>query len=162
MMHWRRTGGAGPSRLERVMSRTTSHRLIRLALLATALAFPAVALAGGGHGSNGDSSNNPFTGDSYAYFHGGRNEGQGAMILPGRAYGPPPTGIQLYPPAGRDVGRSSGEANRVDANSAATSSGDASSAADTRRGGATRSFRPSQGPDADASAPPGQPARPAP
>ena len=140
------------------MSRTTSHRLIRLALLAGALAFPVVALAGGGHGSNGDSSNNPFTGDSYAYFHGGHNEGQGAMILPGRAYGAPPTGIQLYPPTAREAARSSASANGVNANSAA----DASRAAATHRDGTERSFRPAQAPDAGASAPPGEPVRPTP
>ena len=44
------------------------------------------AVAGGGRG--GDGSMNPFTGDSYAYFHGGHNLGEEGMILPGRA--PPP------------------------------------------------------------------------
>jgi len=41
------------------------------------------AAAGGGRG--GDGSMNPFTGDSYAYFHGGHNLGEEGMILPGRA-----------------------------------------------------------------------------
>jgi hypothetical protein len=40
--------------------------------------------AGRGGGDSGDSSMNPFTGDSYAYFHGGHNLGEQAMILPGR------------------------------------------------------------------------------
>jgi hypothetical protein len=44
---------------------------------------------------SGDSSMNPYTGDSYAYFHGGHNLGEGAMIRPGGT--PPPTGWQLYP-----------------------------------------------------------------
>jgi hypothetical protein len=48
---------------------------------------------------SGDSSMNPFTGDSYAYFHGGHNLGEGAMIRPGGT--PPRTGWQLYPWRGR-------------------------------------------------------------
>jgi hypothetical protein len=86
------------------MHRPTLRHLLTFALVLAALAMaPAAAIAGGSHGS-GDSSNNPFTGDSYAYFHGGRNAGRQAMILPGRQYGPPPSGYQLYP---RDARRAS-------------------------------------------------------
>lgn len=65
----------------------------------------AVALTIGGVGvalaarDSGDSSMNPFTGESYAYFHGGRNLGEGAMIRPGGT--PPPQGFRLYPPRER-------------------------------------------------------------
>ena len=82
------------------MTRTSRHRLIPLVLLA-ALAVPNAAFAGGRGGDSGDSSSNPFTGDSYAYFHGGHNLGEQAMILPGRQNGPPPSGVQLYPPQSR-------------------------------------------------------------
>jgi hypothetical protein len=79
------------------MHRATLRHLLTFVLVLAALAMaPAAAIAGGSHGS-GDSSNNPFTGDSYAYFHGGQNAGRQAMILPGRHYGPPPSGYQLYP-----------------------------------------------------------------
>jgi len=47
--------------------------------------LPGSALAAGrGGGDSGDSSMNPFTGDSYAYFHNGHNLGEQGMILPGR------------------------------------------------------------------------------
>ena len=39
-------------------------------------------IAGGGRG--GDGSMNPFTGNSYAYFHGGHNLGEEGMNLPAR------------------------------------------------------------------------------
>ena len=39
---------------------------------------------GGGFSSGGDSGMNPFTGDSYAYFHGGRNLGEEGTIRPNR------------------------------------------------------------------------------
>ena len=55
-------------------------RVLVLGMLVAGTAF-----AGGGGGRGGDGSMNPFTGDSYAYFHGGRNLGEEAMILPGRA-----------------------------------------------------------------------------
>ncbi|SRR6266576_3755311 len=42
------------------------------------------AIAHGGGGRGGDSSMNPFTGDSYAYFHGGHNLGEQAMNIPWR------------------------------------------------------------------------------
>ncbi len=45
----------------------------------------ATAHGGGGGGFSGDdSSMNPFTGDSSAYFHGGPNLGEEGMIRPGR------------------------------------------------------------------------------
>jgi hypothetical protein len=67
------------------------HRVWQL-LVASALAGAAsVAGAGGGGGGggfsggdSGDSSMNPFTGDSYAYFHCGHNLGEEGMIVPGR------------------------------------------------------------------------------
>jgi hypothetical protein len=39
---------------------------------------------GGGRGGGGDSSMNPYTGDSYAYFHGGHNLGEQGMNIPWR------------------------------------------------------------------------------
>src|SRR6266480_4065208 len=42
------------------------------------------AIAHGGGGRGGDSSMNPFTGDSYAYFHGGHNLGEQGMNIPWR------------------------------------------------------------------------------
>src|SRR5881227_934113 len=42
------------------------------------------SIAHGGGGRGGDSSMNPFTGDSYAYFNGGHNLGEEGMIRPGR------------------------------------------------------------------------------
>src|SRR5690349_18285363 len=45
------------------------------------------SLVGGG---SGDSSMNPFTGDSYAYFHGGHNLGEQGTIFPDHAYRTPP------------------------------------------------------------------------
>jgi hypothetical protein len=66
-----------------------------------------VAYAGGG-GRGGDSSMNPFTGDSYAYFNGGHNLGEKAMIRPGGT--PPATGYQLYPPNGRVAAQSKPQA----------------------------------------------------
>ncbi|HVO91084.1 MAG TPA: hypothetical protein VMV45_21285 [Casimicrobiaceae bacterium] len=52
-------------------------------LTATGLAVGTVVPAIAGM-DTGDSSMNPFTGDSYAYFHGGHNAGEQAMIIPGR------------------------------------------------------------------------------
>src|SRR6478735_11267115 len=46
--------------------------------------------AGRGGGDSGDSSMNPFTGDSYAYFHGGHNLGEQGTIFPDHAYRTPP------------------------------------------------------------------------
>ena len=55
-------------------------------LLAVALTagMSGVAVADFG-GDSGDSSMNPFTGDSYAYFHGGHNLGEQGTIRPNRA-----------------------------------------------------------------------------
>lgn len=70
------------------MSRnTTLHILRTLAAVACAAAMSAIptAQAGGrGGGDSGDSSMNPFTGDSYAYFHGGHNLGEQGTIRPNR------------------------------------------------------------------------------
>jgi hypothetical protein len=57
-------------------------QLVLVAVLGASLPAGAIARGGGGHG--GDSSMNPFTGDSYAYFHGGHNLGEQAMIIPWR------------------------------------------------------------------------------
>ncbi|HSV17322.1 MAG TPA: hypothetical protein VLR71_02860 [Casimicrobiaceae bacterium] len=65
---------------------------------AAGLSGAALAARGGGGGSGGDSSMNPYTGDSYAYFHGGHNLGEPGTIRPGGT--PPPTGYQLWPPRG--------------------------------------------------------------
>ena len=43
-----------------------------------------VAFANRGGGDSGDSSMNPITGDSYAYFHGGHNLGEQGTIRPNR------------------------------------------------------------------------------
>lgn len=62
--------------------------LLRRVALAGMLATASAAVAGGGGGfsggNGGDSSMNPYTGDSYAYFHCGHNLGEEGMILPGR------------------------------------------------------------------------------
>ena len=65
------------------------HRvLLAQAVLAGMLVIVSTADAGGGGGSSGgrggDSSMNPFTGDSYAYFNCGHNLGEQGMIIPGR------------------------------------------------------------------------------
>ena len=79
----------------------TRRRGIGLACLAFALALPIAAGARGGGGGrggdSGDSSMNPFYGDSYRYFNG-RNLGEGGTILPGGRQ--PPSGIQLVPNLG--------------------------------------------------------------
>ena len=74
-----------------------SYRLAGIGLWAMMFAVispVAIAHGGGGGGggfsgggNGGDSSMNPFTGDSYAYFHGGRNLGEEGTIRPNR---PPP------------------------------------------------------------------------
>ena len=65
---------------------TTLHRLRTFAVVAfaSALAVPAAYAGGRGGGDSGDSSMNPFTGDSYAYFHGGHNLGEQGTIRPNR------------------------------------------------------------------------------
>jgi hypothetical protein len=60
-------------------------QLLLTAVLAAGMSGAAVANRGG---DSGDSSMNPFTGDSYAYFHGGHNLGEQGTIRPDRA--PPP------------------------------------------------------------------------
>jgi hypothetical protein len=65
------------------------HRVWQLLVaIAVAGAGPVAAAGGGGGGfsggDSGDSSMNPFTGDSYAYFHCGHNLGEEGMIVPGR------------------------------------------------------------------------------
>jgi hypothetical protein len=56
-----------------------------VACMLMAIVTPASAGGGGGFsGDSGDSSMNPFTGDSYAYFNCGHNLGEEGMIVPGR------------------------------------------------------------------------------
>ena len=62
--------------------RSCGARLLVGALSAMVLSGPAIANRGGG--DSGDSSMNPFTGDSYAYFHGGHNLGEQGTIRPNR------------------------------------------------------------------------------
>jgi hypothetical protein len=62
-----------------------TKQLLLTAALAAGMSGAAVANRGG---DSGDSSMNPFTGDSYAYFHGGHNLGEQGTIRPDRA--PPP------------------------------------------------------------------------
>lgn len=68
------------------MIRERGLLLVPLALaVALGASISSSAVAGGrGGGDSGDSSMNPFTGDSYAYFHNGHNLGEQGMILPGR------------------------------------------------------------------------------
>ena len=66
---------------------TTLHVLRSLSAIAFATAIsgmPAAYAGGRGGGDSGDSSMNPFTGDSYAYFHGGHNLGEQGTIRPNR------------------------------------------------------------------------------
>jgi hypothetical protein len=73
------------------MDRNTRLRIARLLAAASlAIGGSGVALANRGGGDNGDSSMNPFTGDSYAYFHGGHNLGEQGTIFPDHAYRTPP------------------------------------------------------------------------
>ena len=59
--------------------------LSQVVLIAALSAFlPETAIAHGGGGRGGDSSMNPFTGDSYAYFHDGHNLGEQGMNMPWR------------------------------------------------------------------------------
>lgn len=74
------------------MTRNRTLQMLRtLAVLVfTAGASGMSAAHGGGGGGgfsggdSGDSSMNPFTGDSYAYFHGGHNLGEQGTIRPNR------------------------------------------------------------------------------
>ena len=72
------------------MTRKRSLRLVQLVLVAVlGASLPGSGIARGGGGHGGDSSMNPFTGDSYAYFHGGHNLGEQAMIIPWRTTATP-------------------------------------------------------------------------
>jgi len=64
------------------------RRNAKLAVLGLSLCVSAIA-HGGGRG--GDSSMNPFTGDSYAYFNGGHNLGEQGMNIPWRKAAPQAT-----------------------------------------------------------------------
>ena len=67
------------------MIRKRGLRPLQLVLVAAlGASLPAGAIARGGGAHNGDSSMNPFTGDSYSYFHGGHNLGEPAMVIPWR------------------------------------------------------------------------------
>ena len=59
-----------------------TKQLLLAAALAVGMSGAAIANRGG---DSGDSSMNPFTGDSYAYFHGGHNLGEQGTIRPDRA-----------------------------------------------------------------------------
>ncbi len=63
-------------------------RMVAVAAFTASVSGVAVAHGGGGGGfsggDSGDSSMNPFTGDSYAYFHGGHNLGEQGTIRPNR------------------------------------------------------------------------------
>jgi hypothetical protein len=73
----------------------TRNRKLQVLRMVAVVAFTAgasgrsAAHGGGGGGGfsggdSGDSSMNPFTGDSYAYFHGGHNLGEQGTIRPNR------------------------------------------------------------------------------
>jgi hypothetical protein len=82
--------------MEQVMNHTMRLRTSRLCLaFALTAGMTGVALAARGGGDSGDSSMNPYTGDSYRYFYG-HNLGEQGTIRPGGT--PPATGYQLYPP----------------------------------------------------------------
>jgi hypothetical protein len=85
-------------------------RLLLGAALAAGMA--GVASANRGGGDSGDSSMNPFTGDSYAYFHNGHNLGEEGMIRPGRV--PPRPSKPVW------ERKASGEANHGNGNAAST------------------------------------------
>lgn len=65
------------------MDRRISSCSARLLVTALAIGMSSTAIANRG-GDSGDSSMNPFTGDSYAYFHGGHNLGEQGTIRPNR------------------------------------------------------------------------------
>lgn len=93
--------------------------------------LPGSAVAGGGGGrgggDSGDSSMNPFTGDSYAYFHGGHNLGEQGTIFPGRV------------PAAK--GASNGSAKSKTATAAGKDGTAAFQAPDAKRDASTESKR---------------------
>jgi hypothetical protein len=73
------------------MDRNSRLRIARsLAAASLAIGISGAALANRGGGDSGDSSMNPFTGDSYAYFHGGHNLGEQGTIFPDHRYRRPP------------------------------------------------------------------------
>jgi hypothetical protein len=72
---------ASESEQEGAMGRK-SMSLTGSLLFIVLLASGSAAAGGGGRG--GDSSMNPFTGDSYAYFHGGHNLGEEGSLIPWR------------------------------------------------------------------------------
>lgn len=89
--------------------KTTLHLLRALAVVgfATGVSVPAAHAGGRGGGDSGDSSMNPFTGDSYAYFHGGHNLGEQGTIRPNRPNpawtpGKPADANRAAPNAARD------------------------------------------------------------
>jgi len=63
------------------------RKVLLTALLGIGLCGASVAHGGGGRGG-GDSSMNPYTGDSYAYFHGGHNLGEEGFNIPWRKAAP--------------------------------------------------------------------------
>ena len=62
------------------------HKGFLAALVVIGLGASPIAHGGGGRG--GDSSMNPYTGDSYAYFHGGHNVGEQGFNIPWRKAAP--------------------------------------------------------------------------
>lgn len=121
------------------MDRYTQLHIGRvLAATTFAIAMSGVAIAGGGGGfsggggghggDNGDSSMNPFTGDSYAYFHGGHNLGEQGTIRPNR---PNPRFSTAQPDANAPATASSREAP-------ATASSDEAQATQPRASDATQ------------------------
>jgi hypothetical protein len=70
---------------EKFMHRKATSCGLRVFIAAAfAIGLPAAAMANRGGGDSGDSSMNPFTGDSYAYFHNGHNLGEQGTIRPNR------------------------------------------------------------------------------
>lgn len=108
-------------------------RVLAATTLAIAMSGVPIAYAGGdggfsGGGDNGDSSMNPFTGDSYAYFHGGHNLGEQGTIRPNR---PNPRFSTAQPDANAPATASSREAP-------ATASSDEAQATQPRASDATQ------------------------
>ena len=64
-------------------------RLVLATALGVVLCESGIAHGGGGgRGGGGDSGMNHYTGDSYAYFHGGHNLGEQGMNIPWRTPDP--------------------------------------------------------------------------
>lgn len=89
---------------------------VMFAAFAMTAAVSGAALANrGGGGDSGDSSMNPFTGDSYAYFHGGHNLGEQGTIRPNRV--PPRRDLTRNPEApGTPAADASANDRAADAN----------------------------------------------